>query len=314
MALLFYADRKTENITVDYEIPAHLKKFLLPSAAAVYCSFEHGGQLIQQLHDGQNTVYHRNFFIDQKTTLFPCSTDDALTLVYVLRGNIRCTFNGEGDFTFKEGYSYLVRLSAGVRHKVIFEPASYSLIHFDVKATADAAAEPLKPAAVCISLAAYGLLHDIEHAGLANAPPGASLSEKISQLLSYHLKARDEPLKKETRNSMTMVAGRLISAKELIDENEGKRLKIHEIARRCFLNEEQLKKGFLEMFGRPVNKYQTWMRMQRGRHLLLTTKHSVHHISIDVGYDDPSSFADMFRKTFGTTPSKFRQALGNIDG
>jgi AraC-like DNA-binding protein len=315
MALLFYADRKSENITVDYEIPAHLRKLILPAAVAVYCSFENGGQLIQQLEDGPATLYLRNFFIRQRTALFPVSTSDAFILLFVLQGNIRCTFGCEGDCIFKEGYTYLLRMPAGLRHKVIFEPANYSLMHFDVvDAPFASITDSKQPAAVRTSLAMYGIVHDIQRPGLANAPPGGSLREKLSLLLSHFIKARDEPLKKESRNSMAAVADRLINAKELIDENEGKRLKIHEIARRCFLNEEQLKKGFLEMFGRPVNKYQTWMRMQRGRHLLITTNYSVHHISIDVGYDDPSSFADMFKKTFGTTPSKFRQSLGNTDG
>jgi AraC-like DNA-binding protein len=317
MALLFYADKKTEHSAADYEIPDEMKKLLLPAAAAVYCSFEEGGQLIQKLRDGPNTLYNRNFFIKRKTTLFPFCTKDALTLIYVLKGNIHFSFDYGENLILKEGYSYLVRIAAGVRHKAIFEPANYTLVHFDVfqsppkQAMAD---EPFKPVAVRISLSAYGLLHDFERPGLAHAPPDAGLNEKISRLLNYYLKARDEPVKKESRYSMAAVAGRLISAKALIDGNEGKRLSIYEIARRCFLNEERLKKGFLEMFGSPVNKYQTWMRMQRGRHLLITTKHSVHHISIDVGYDDPSSFADMFRKTFGTTPSKFRESHRETDG
>jgi AraC-like DNA-binding protein len=316
MALLFYADRKTEHIAAE-EIPDHMKKLLLPSAAAVYCSFEDGSQLIQKLHDGPNTLYVRNFFINKKTMLFPFCTKDSLTLIYVLKGNIHFSFDCGDNLVFKEGYSYLLRIAPGVQHRAIFEPASYTLVHFDVFQSPPkepAGEEPLKPVAIRISLAAYGLLHHFERPDLAHAPPDVKISEKVSRLLSYYVKARDEPGKKEGRSSMASVANRLVSAKALIDENEGKRLKIHEIARRCFLNKQQLKKGFLEMFGRPVNKYQTWMRMQRGRHLLITTKHSVHHISIDVGYDDPSSFADMFRKTFGTTPSKFREMLGEIDG
>jgi AraC-like DNA-binding protein len=316
MALLFYADGKTENITTDDEISDEMKKLLLPSATAVYCSFEDGGQLIQKLRDGPNTLYVRNFSIKNKTTLFPFCTRDSLTLIYVLKGSVRCSFDCGEDKIFKEGYSYLLRIAAGVRHKAIFEPANYTLVHFDVFQSPPnevVVEEPMKPVAVRVSLAAYGLLHDLERTGLAHAPPGSGLSEKISLLISYYLKARDEPAKKE-RTSMAAAASRLISARQLIDENEGKRLNIHEIARRCFLNKEQLKKGFLEMFGRPVNRYQTWTRMQRGRHLLITTKDSVHHISIDVGYEDPSSFADMFKKTFGMTPSKFRESLKETDG
>jgi AraC-like DNA-binding protein len=316
MALLFYADGKTEHITADYEIPHTMRQLLLPSASAVYCSFEGGSQLIQKLRDGPNTLYLRNFFINRKTTLFPFCTKDSLTLIYVLEGKIHWSFDCGETMILKEGYSYLLRIAPGVRHQAIFEPASYTLVHFDVFQSPPkeiASEDPLRPAAVRMSLATYGLLHDLERPGLAHAPPDFGLGEKISLLISYYLKARDEPLKKE-RASLSNAATRLISAKELIDKNEGKRLNIHEIARRCFINKEQLKKGFLEMFGKPVNKYQTWVRMQRGRQLLITTNSSVHHISIDVGYDDPSSFADMFRKTFGTTPSKFRESFRETGG
>lgn len=316
MALLFYADRKTEHFAADDEIPHPMKKLLLPFAAAAYYSFGDGAQLIQKLRDGPKSLYFRNFSIDRKTTFFLFSTKDSRTLMYMLKGNILCSF-GPGEWReLKEGYSHLIRIPAGVRHKVVFEPGNYKLMHFDIFQSPPKEVvfeDPHRSAAVRISLATYGLLHDLERPGLAHAPPDFGLSERISLLISYYLKARDEPLKKE-RTSMANTANRLISAKELIDKNEGKRLNIHEIARRCFINKEQLKKGFLEMFGRPVNKYQTWVRMQRGRHLLITTKSSVHHISIDVGYDDPSSFADMFRKTFGTTPSKFRESFRGAEG
>jgi AraC family transcriptional regulator len=57
----------------------------------------------------------------------------------------------------------------------------------------------------------------------------------------------------------------------------------------------------------PPSQYQIKLRMETARHLLRETAASVVEIANDVGYSNPSHFAQQFRRETGFTPSDYRR-------
>jgi transcriptional regulator GlxA family with amidase domain len=61
----------------------------------------------------------------------------------------------------------------------------------------------------------------------------------------------------------------------------------------------------------PIN-YLIRMRIQRACELLDTSDLGVEHISRKVGYDDHHYFCRIFRKTMGTTASRYRKGGAEV--
>lgn len=81
----------------------------------------------------------------------------------------------------------------------------------------------------------------------------------------------------------------------------------NQLARMASTNEFVLKKGFREIFGKPLYQYLLQKRMEKAMELLLTTQLQVSEISILVGYEDASAFTRAFKRVFGLLPVMVRK-------
>lgn len=99
---------------------------------------------------------------------------------------------------------------------------------------------------------------------------------------------------------------RLTEARDLLLAEPARPWTIHSLARRVGLNDKKLKRGFRACFGQPVHAFLQEARLSLGRRLLREGG-SVTEVSLAVGYANPSHFAQLFRRSFGVTPSAFRQ-------
>ncbi|QQS28959.1 MAG: helix-turn-helix transcriptional regulator [Sphingobacteriales bacterium] len=80
-----------------------------------------------------------------------------------------------------------------------------------------------------------------------------------------------------------------------------------QLARLAGTNEFVLKKGFREVFGKPVYQYLLQKRMEKAMDLLLTTHMQVSEIALLVGYEDASAFIRAFKRVFNTLPMMVRK-------
>ncbi|MFP4283550.1 MAG: helix-turn-helix transcriptional regulator, partial [Opitutales bacterium] len=80
------------------------------------------------------------------------------------------------------------------------------------------------------------------------------------------------------------------------------------LARRHFINECALKRGFREHFGATIFAYLRERRMERAADLLSAGERSVIEAANAVGYTNPSHFARAFREATGVNPG---QLAGN---
>lgn len=76
------------------------------------------------------------------------------------------------------------------------------------------------------------------------------------------------------------------------------------LARRVGLSEKRLKSGFRTSFNTSVNSFLQEVRLERAYRLITEGGLGVTAAALAVGYANPSHFALMFRRRYGTPPSK----------
>ncbi len=79
-------------------------------------------------------------------------------------------------------------------------------------------------------------------------------------------------------------------------------------AREMYLSQMQFHRKIKAMTNRSPWEFVRTIRLERSSQLLEKKAGTVAEIAYQVGYSDPSHFADAFRKQFGVNPSEFMQS------
>ena len=95
--------------------------------------------------------------------------------------------------------------------------------------------------------------------------------------------------------------------KQFIDRSYAQPLTLEEVADRFFLHPVYLSMMFKEKTGETFQDYLRRVRMERAKHLLVTTKYRIDRISVMIGYENTKYFYKVFKKETGFTPADYRQ-------
>jgi transcriptional regulator GlxA family with amidase domain len=101
---------------------------------------------------------------------------------------------------------------------------------------------------------------------------------------------------------------RLCSALILMEQHIDDDLTIENIAHSVGLSRRQLERLFLLEGGTSPAQAYTALRMKKARTLILHTNAAFIDIANDVGFNNASHFTRLFKRLYGTTPSKIRAA------
>jgi AraC family transcriptional regulator, transcriptional activator of the genes for pyochelin and ferripyochelin receptors len=99
-------------------------------------------------------------------------------------------------------------------------------------------------------------------------------------------------------------------ARELVLEHVREPLTLEELARRSQLNEQTLKRGFKQEFGRTVFDYLLDYRLEQAREMLERGTMQVAEVMVAVGLKNRSYFAAAFRQKFGVNPKQYQGRFG----
>lgn len=105
------------------------------------------------------------------------------------------------------------------------------------------------------------------------------------------------------------IDARLLRVMEYIKDNIGSELSIEMLAQMVCVTKSHLGRLFRERLGTSPVQFILRSRIQCAQRLLITTNHSVMHISSTVGFNDVSYFIRIFRQKIGFTPQEYRDRL-----
>ena len=99
----------------------------------------------------------------------------------------------------------------------------------------------------------------------------------------------------------------LARVSELYEQHLGRqRLGIDELASEMCMSRSQFTRRIMSATGMGANNYFTRPRMEKACRLLKGTEKSIGIIAEECGFDDPSYFSNIFKKTYGVTPMQYR--------
>src|SRR5262245_22259782 len=101
----------------------------------------------------------------------------------------------------------------------------------------------------------------------------------------------------------------LLRAKDLADARYFEPLFVTDLARAPGLSRAHFSREFRRAFGEPPHTYLLTRRLERAAALLRTTDRSVAEICFAVGLQSVGSFTTSFTRTFGVSPTRYRETF-----
>ncbi|MDW2239619.1 helix-turn-helix transcriptional regulator, partial [Vibrio sp. 1565-1] len=110
----------------------------------------------------------------------------------------------------------------------------------------------------------------------------------------------------------TPISTSLSRAQTLFNEIEGQLhlpWTVSEMAKRCFISEEQLNRLSKQLFNMSPRSKLIELRMHKAADLLQYRAWSIAMIANRLGYRDPYNFTHRFKKFYGISPTRYRKQL-----
>lgn len=98
----------------------------------------------------------------------------------------------------------------------------------------------------------------------------------------------------------------IMRAVNLIHEEPERPITATETAKRVNMSRSYFSQCFKEIIGESFNPYLRSVRIEKAKHYLLCTRHTIQQIALKVGYEDDKYFSRSFREQTGVLPSEYR--------
>ena len=130
-------------------------------------------------------------------------------------------------------------------------------------------------------------------------------SEDLKIVLEYREKEKKEQVQDNTQKYSETVR----KALDIIDQNFAKNLSLEDICNDLSVSKNYFSYLFKRETGMNLWNYLTEIRLNKARQLLRDTELRSYEIAFEVGYDNPSYFAKLFKKHENMTPGEYRESL-----
>lgn len=98
-------------------------------------------------------------------------------------------------------------------------------------------------------------------------------------------------------------------AKAILTENFDRPMTIPQLAKKVGINESKLKIGFKHLYGQSIHDCLQQLRIEKAKHMLITTNITVTDIAFYVGYSQLNHFITLFKGVVGHTPAEWREIM-----
>jgi len=130
----------------------------------------------------------------------------------------------------------------------------------------------------------------------------------IGQSIAIHLARNYADLVKEPRSGSPSLPGyKLRQITDWMREHVADNFDLQQLATLAGLSKFHFHRLFKHAAGEAPSRYHMNLRMHEAKRLLRETKKTVLDIGLEVGYANPSHFAQIFRRETGLPPSDYRR-------
>ena len=105
---------------------------------------------------------------------------------------------------------------------------------------------------------------------------------------------------------------RVKQAKAFIEQNLHKKITLQFVAQKIYISPHYLSRIFKKTAGINFMDYVISRRLEKSKHLLLTTNDTVENIAAMVGYEESNSFRRLFKHETGFSPREYRSQKQNM--
>lgn len=156
--------------------------------------------------------------------------------------------------------------------------------------------------------AALNFLMERVHEELLRRHASALFLQGIAQVIAIYLARNYAEVTKETHSGSPSLPGfKLRQITDWMAENLAEEFNLDRLASRAGLSKFYFNRLFKNATGVSPSRHHINLRMDAAKRLLRETKRSVVEIALDVGYANPSHFAQLFKRETGLSPSDYRQ-------
>jgi AraC family transcriptional regulator len=132
--------------------------------------------------------------------------------------------------------------------------------------------------------------------------------EALAQAISIHLARSYGVMDEESHSSSPSLPGyKLRQITDWMSEHAAEEFSLERLAERAGLSRFHFQRLFKSATSVSPSRYHINLRMSEARRLLRETKMSVVDVALEVGYTNPSHFAQLFRREIGLSPSDYRR-------
>jgi AraC family transcriptional regulator len=130
----------------------------------------------------------------------------------------------------------------------------------------------------------------------------------IAQAIAIHLARNYAETANESRSGSPSLPGyKLRQITDWMAENVAEEFNLERLAAQAGLSRFYFNRLFKSAVGMSPSRYHITLRLDEAKRLLRETKESVVSVALDVGYANPSHFAQLFRRETGLSPSDYRR-------
>ena len=241
----------------------------------------------------------------------PLHIHDVHELYYLYEGNVQ--YNIDGNI-YDVSAGSLVFIPKSVAHKTTAISLKHDrfVINFrdnsDLKEIFEKVKAVFKSNCICVPFEKRNGLERIfieiqKESEINDEYSQGCLKNAVHKLFVYIIRNFSNITNEETKSVPAFV--NFIA--EYIKSNYHDEITLPEMAKIVGMNEAYLSRKFKEYTGTGINEYINVVRVGEAVKLLLNTDYSIVRISNEVGYNDSSYFAMMFKRLIGITPKKYRK-------
>jgi len=130
----------------------------------------------------------------------------------------------------------------------------------------------------------------------------------VAQSIAIHLARNYAEITKESRSGSPSLPGyKLRQITDWMAEHVAEEFNLDRLAAQAGLSKFYFNRLFKAAMGMSPSRYHIMLRLDEARRLLRETKKSVVAVALDIGYANPSHFAQLFRRETGLAPSDYRR-------